>query len=160
MVASDNGSILVHFQKTAMSNAHQSDTNGSADVDDARRGFMQSALIAAGMPQLPGVHPAPADTTGAPLSANVPSRSLTLNINGTNHRLSLEPRVTLLDALREWLSMTGTRKGCDRGQCGARVSRSRARLARILRRRSISVRTVRCWSAAVPTTSAPGRTRS
>jgi xanthine dehydrogenase YagT iron-sulfur-binding subunit len=44
---------------------------------------------------------------------------LTLGINGTTHRVQLEPRVTLLDALREYLGLTGTKKGCDRGQCGA-----------------------------------------
>ncbi|SKB11120.1 Aerobic-type carbon monoxide dehydrogenase, small subunit [Planktothrix sp. PCC 11201] len=44
---------------------------------------------------------------------------LTLEINGTTHRVQLEPRVTLLDALREYLGLTGTKKGCDRGQCGA-----------------------------------------
>jgi xanthine dehydrogenase YagT iron-sulfur-binding subunit len=42
-----------------------------------------------------------------------------LNVNGTLHELVLEPRVTLLDALREHLGLVGTKKGCDRGQCGA-----------------------------------------
>ena len=45
--------------------------------------------------------------------------TVTLTINGTPHTLVLEPRVTLLDALRENLAMTGTKKGCDHGQCGA-----------------------------------------
>ncbi|WP_084215746.1 2Fe-2S iron-sulfur cluster-binding protein [Pseudonocardia spinosispora] len=44
---------------------------------------------------------------------------LTLKINGTEHELTVEPRVTLLDALRERLGLTGTKKGCDRGECGA-----------------------------------------
>jgi xanthine dehydrogenase YagT iron-sulfur-binding subunit len=42
-----------------------------------------------------------------------------LKINGEDQRLSLEPRVTLLDALREHVGLTGTKKGCDQGQCGA-----------------------------------------
>ncbi|HWU88907.1 MAG TPA: (2Fe-2S)-binding protein [Kofleriaceae bacterium] len=42
-----------------------------------------------------------------------------LEVNGTVHRLKLEPRVSLLDALRERLGLTGTKKGCDHGQCGA-----------------------------------------
>jgi xanthine dehydrogenase YagT iron-sulfur-binding subunit len=45
--------------------------------------------------------------------------SVTLRINGGEHELSLDPRVTLLDALRERLHLTGTKKGCDQGQCGA-----------------------------------------
>jgi xanthine dehydrogenase YagT iron-sulfur-binding subunit len=42
-----------------------------------------------------------------------------LQVNGREHRLEIEPRVTLLDALREQLDLTGTKKGCDHGQCGA-----------------------------------------
>jgi xanthine dehydrogenase YagT iron-sulfur-binding subunit len=44
---------------------------------------------------------------------------IALDINGQCHELDIEPRVTLLDALREHLSLTGTKKGCDQGQCGA-----------------------------------------
>lgn len=43
----------------------------------------------------------------------------TLEVNGERRELSLEPRVTLLDALRERLGLLGTKKGCDRGSCGA-----------------------------------------
>jgi len=44
---------------------------------------------------------------------------LSIIINGRSHTLSIEPRVTLLDLLREQLALTGTKKGCDHGQCGA-----------------------------------------
>jgi xanthine dehydrogenase YagT iron-sulfur-binding subunit len=44
---------------------------------------------------------------------------LTLDINGKGYDLNVEPRVTLLDALRDHLALTGTKKGCDQGQCGA-----------------------------------------
>ena len=44
---------------------------------------------------------------------------VTLRINGSEHRLTVDVRTTLLDALRERIGLTGTKKGCDRGQCGA-----------------------------------------
>ncbi|MEI5032217.1 2Fe-2S iron-sulfur cluster-binding protein [Streptomyces sp. S1A(2023)] len=47
------------------------------------------------------------------------SSAITLNINGEKHRLPIDHRTTLLDALRERLDLTGTKKGCDQGQCGA-----------------------------------------
>ncbi|MEH1944432.1 MAG: 2Fe-2S iron-sulfur cluster-binding protein [Nostoc sp.] len=44
---------------------------------------------------------------------------VTLQVNGTAHNLQIDPRVTLLDALREYIGLIGTKKGCDHGQCGA-----------------------------------------
>jgi xanthine dehydrogenase YagT iron-sulfur-binding subunit len=45
--------------------------------------------------------------------------SLTMQVNGQSKQMHVDPRVTLLDALREHLNLTGTKKGCDQGQCGA-----------------------------------------
>jgi xanthine dehydrogenase YagT iron-sulfur-binding subunit len=45
--------------------------------------------------------------------------SVSLTVNGTRHALMLDPRTTLLDLVREHLDLTGTKKGCDQGQCGA-----------------------------------------
>lgn len=45
--------------------------------------------------------------------------AVSLRINGSDHRITIDPRVTLLDLLRERLGLTGTKKGCDHGQCGA-----------------------------------------
>lgn len=59
--------------------------------------------------------PSPADS---PCTAP-PALPLQLRINGIDHRLSVEPWVTLLDLLRDRLALTGTKKGCDHGQCGA-----------------------------------------
>ena len=69
------------------------------------------------------VRTVPADPAQAALALRpsdaVDARQVTLHINGTPRVLQLEPRVTLLDALREYAGLTGTKKGCDRGQCGA-----------------------------------------
>ena len=47
------------------------------------------------------------------------TKPVTLRVNGHEYRLNIEARVTLLDALREYLDLPGTKKGCDHGQCGA-----------------------------------------
>lgn len=54
------------------------------------------------------------------MKAVLPTKSLiTLKINGAKKQIELAPWTTLLDALREYLDLTGTKKGCDHGQCGA-----------------------------------------
>ena len=55
-------------------------------------------------------------TTGPNIAGAVP---ITLRINGKERQLSVDPRTTLLDCLRETAALTGTKKGCDHGQCGA-----------------------------------------
>jgi xanthine dehydrogenase YagT iron-sulfur-binding subunit len=64
---------------------------------------------------VPGVLPAAAQETSQPVSRI----DVVLRVNGSEHRLALDPRTTLLDALREELHLTGSKKGCGLGQCGA-----------------------------------------
>ena len=59
---------------------------------------------------------APAQTNPDAIEHAIP---ITLRVNGQPHALHLDPRTTLLDALRETITLTGTKKGCDHGQCGA-----------------------------------------
>ena len=58
-------------------------------------------------------------STAAEQKSHSYETDVTLNINGADHTLRIEPNVSLLDALRERLNMQGTKKGCDHGQCGA-----------------------------------------
>ena len=55
----------------------------------------------------------------APAAPGIETAPVLLTVNGTGRRLELDTRVSLLDALRETLGLTGTKKGCDHGQCGA-----------------------------------------
>jgi xanthine dehydrogenase YagT iron-sulfur-binding subunit len=65
------------------------------------------------------VHPVSEAVAAPAAEVEASAVPVVLRVNGTRHRLDLEPRVTLLDALRERLDLTGTKKGCDRGECGA-----------------------------------------
>jgi xanthine dehydrogenase YagT iron-sulfur-binding subunit len=88
----------------------------------SRREFVSAAFVAAcaaaGAPLIaaaaPIVHQLPPDET-----TTAPTTTVTLKVNGSPIELTIEPRVTLLDALREYAGLTGTKKGCDHGQCGA-----------------------------------------
>jgi xanthine dehydrogenase YagT iron-sulfur-binding subunit len=82
----------------------------------SRRGFLKG--VGAGSAASGLISAVQAQATGPALRG--PGESpVTLEINGKNHRLHLEPRVTLLDALRNRLDLTGAKKVCDRGTCGA-----------------------------------------
>lgn len=90
-----------------------------ANPDVTRRELLEISAAAgalSGGPFLTGV--ASAASTQAMGAAPAPL-DVVLRVNGTDHRLSLDPRTTLLDALRERLNLTGSKKGCGLGQCGA-----------------------------------------
>ncbi|ABE33762.1 [2Fe-2S] binding domain protein [Paraburkholderia xenovorans LB400] len=98
-----------------------SDESATTPPQPSRRRFLQSAAAAATIGAAPHLR-AQTQTPPAPpaqVQQAVPPRPLTLTVNGRAYTLQLEPRVTLLDALREYAGLMGTKKGCDRGQCGA-----------------------------------------
>ena len=89
------------------------------DIELSRRSFVKaagilSAAVATGVPHLAAAQEAQAAAVTTPKMME-----LTLKVNGTSHTLSLDTRTSLLDALREHLLLTGSKKGCDHGQCGA-----------------------------------------
>lgn len=83
-----------------------------------RRDFLAMALGAALLLAIP---PAAHSVANPTPQNNGPAGSIpvTLMVNGNRQMLNLEPRVTLLDALREYMGLVGSKKGCDHGQCGA-----------------------------------------
>jgi len=91
-----------------------------ANHDEARRTFLKQSSLLTGLALVPGPLVAAADSgLDERVAAAFDKIPLTLKINGVKHKLSVEPRTTLLDLLREQLHLTGTKKGCDYGQCGA-----------------------------------------
>ena len=93
-----------------------SDSKPTSGFD--RRTFMAGA---AGAAVVPMTARAQGPTANAPAAAQDPSVpvQVTLRVNGKDHALSIDARTALLDALREHLGLSGSKKGCDHGQCGA-----------------------------------------
>ncbi len=84
-----------------------------SEIEMSRRGVLAGSAAAAALAAAPQVEAQPAK---APAPATMP---VSLTVNGKRRDLNLDTRTTLLDALREHLKLTGTKKGCDHGQCGA-----------------------------------------
>ena len=95
-------------------------------VNPSRRTFLKSTGTTAAAGMISAYLPAPAsgaveetsekEVSSTTIEGAVP---ITLRINGKDHKLNIDPRTTLLDCIRETLTLTGTKKGCDHGQCGA-----------------------------------------
>ena len=88
-------------------------------IDAGRRGVLIAGALSATAVAVPGVAGAAQAVNTASVSPPPVLMQVNLDINGRRHRLELDTRTTLLDALREHLHLTGSKKGCDHGQCGA-----------------------------------------
>ncbi|NDZ14849.1 aldehyde dehydrogenase iron-sulfur subunit [Variovorax sp. WS11] len=86
----------------------------------SRRELLAAGAASATAVAVPSAATAQARPPAAPAAAgSIPTARVALKVNGKTHRLELDTRTTLLDTLREHLHLTGTKKGCDHGQCGA-----------------------------------------
>ncbi|HKY02486.1 MAG TPA: aldehyde dehydrogenase iron-sulfur subunit PaoA [Burkholderiales bacterium] len=89
--------------------------------DSKRRNFLKASAATGGAVAtgslLPGAEADAAVQQG--VSASSPTVNILLRVNGADHQVMIDPRATLLDTLRERLQLTGSKKGCDQGQCGA-----------------------------------------
>ncbi|BBU32538.1 aldehyde dehydrogenase iron-sulfur subunit (plasmid) [Burkholderia sp. THE68] len=86
----------------------------------SRRNFIISgAAAAAAVSVRPDRALAATGSTSSAIEQSEMTTRVTLNVNGQRHTLQLDTRTTLLDAIREHIHLTGTKKGCDHGQCGA-----------------------------------------
>jgi len=82
----------------------------------SRRGLLAGA---AGLAGATALHPPEAEGQAKARARTSGAVPMTLEVNGRQHKVTLDVRTSLLDALREHLQLTGSKKGCDQGQCGA-----------------------------------------
>ena len=103
------------------------DDSQSCPPDPTRRKFLlttgssvAASLAAAYVPSLANSAAGESESASADSGPNIEGAvPITLRINGKDHQLRIDPRTTLLDCIRETVALTGTKKGCDHGQCGA-----------------------------------------
>jgi xanthine dehydrogenase YagT iron-sulfur-binding subunit len=92
----------------------ESDMQASSDFEITRRDLLKVGAVTAVVSATPLVAKGQAPVADAPVLSKV-----AFNVNGKAYNLKVDTRTSLLDALREHLNLTGTKKGCDHGQCGA-----------------------------------------
>ena len=104
---------------------HSSHPPQLLDSRVSRRSFLSSlgaaGVVATATPMVASAHATPATAPASAVAAETIEGAIpvSLRVNGKDMELQLDPRTTLLDCLRETASLTGTKKGCDHGQCGA-----------------------------------------
>lgn len=111
---------LTNFRQLTFNTYSMSLTDQKSNPGDSRRDFLKKSSLITAIALTPAVAVKAAENQAderfAELFEKIP---LNITINNKAYKTSIEPRVTLLDYLREELHLTGTKKGCDHGQCGA-----------------------------------------
>lgn len=100
--------------------AHILPETDSGTSENSRRNFLKQSTLLTAIALTPATAVKAAEArVDEKIAEAFEKMPIKLEVNGINHSLSVEPRATLLDILREQLDLTGTKKGCDHGQCGA-----------------------------------------
>jgi xanthine dehydrogenase YagT iron-sulfur-binding subunit len=96
------------------------DESSKDGLSGTRRDFLRQSSMLSAIALTPAtVVRAAEDKWDEKFADTLEKMEVNLEVNGVQHTAQVEPRTTLLDLLREQLNLTGTKKGCDRGQCGA-----------------------------------------
>ena len=104
----------------ASKNSSSGPENEGTVPDATRRDFLKQSTLLTAIALTPAtLVKAAEDGWDEKIAGAYEKVSLNMEVNGVKHAMAVEPRVTLLDLLREQLDLTGTKKGCDYGQCGA-----------------------------------------
>jgi xanthine dehydrogenase YagT iron-sulfur-binding subunit len=94
-----------------------------SEYELSRRAFIESTgaaiIVATAIPALEAQTPAPGARPAIAVDPSVPRTTIRVTVNGTIHNVEVEDRWTLVEFLRDHLGLTGTKIGCDRGECGA-----------------------------------------
>lgn len=114
---------LTEDEKILFGELMSEEVNDGSDFSEARRNFLKQITVAGGgmlALQLFGGRELLANPTNEPFFLSLENAvKVDFKINGVKKSLSVDSRMTLLDTLRERLQLTGSKKGCDHGQCGA-----------------------------------------
>jgi xanthine dehydrogenase YagT iron-sulfur-binding subunit len=103
-----------------MSKKREDPPEGKNPIKGTRRDFLKQSSLLSAVALTPGtIIKAAEEQWDERVADAFEKMPLNLEVNGVKYSVKVEPRVTLLDLLREQLNLTGTKKGCDRGQCGA-----------------------------------------
>ncbi len=121
----DKSDKLSHIPDPQPADETQPSEAGERGFRPTRRSFLtQLGVAGLTVTAAPLIAKTPADSPPVEAPAQEPVSApgavpVVLSVNGKDYRLTLDPRTTVLDALREHLNLFGTKKGCDHGQCGA-----------------------------------------